>query len=123
MDPFVRLPELLREAIVGLVQQDGRDLTARQLAVFLVCYLDKSPHTVRGLAQRLGVSRWAINRALDRLELDDLVERRVDPTDRRVTVVVRAAAGRALVSELRALMKAASRKHGLLLAAPQAAVA
>ncbi len=31
--------------------------------------------------------------------------------------------GRVLVSELRALMKAASRKHGLLLAAPQAAVA
>jgi DNA-binding MarR family transcriptional regulator len=123
MDTFTHLPELLREAILGLVQRDGRDLTARQLAVFLVCYLDKGPHTVRGLAQRLGVAKQVITRALNRLELGDLVERRVDPTDRRVILVVRAAAGRALVSELRALMKAASRKHGLLPAAPQAAVA
>ena len=121
MDPFTRLPELLRETIMGLVQQDGRDLTARQLAVFLVCYLDKGPHTVRGLAQRLGVAKQVITRALNRLELDDLVERRVDPTDKRGIVVAHTAAGRVFMAELRALMKAASKELGLSLAAPRTA--
>jgi DNA-binding MarR family transcriptional regulator len=119
MDPFVRPPELLRETIVGIVRQrQGRlDLTARQLAVLLVCYLDEGPHTVRGLAERLDVAKPAISRALNRLELDDLVERRVDPTDRRSIVVAHTAAGRVFMAELRALMKAASQEYGLLLAA------
>ena len=123
MDPFVRLPELLRETIVGIVRQrqDRLDLTARQLAVLLVCYLDEGPHTMQGLAQRLGVAKSVISRAIDRLELDDLAKRRPDPTNRRSIVVVRTIAGSAFMGELRALMKSASKGLGLSLAAPRSA--
>jgi DNA-binding MarR family transcriptional regulator len=121
MDPFTRLAELLRETIVGLVRQCGLDLTARQLAVLLVCYLDEGPHTVRSLATQLDVDKSAITRALDRLELEGLAQRRVDPTDRRSIVVVRTIAGSAFVEELRALMKSASKECDLSLAASQTA--
>jgi DNA-binding MarR family transcriptional regulator len=121
MDPFTRLPELLRETILGLVRTEESDLTARQLAVLLVCYLDEGPHTVRGLATQLDVARTVITRALDRLELDDLAKRRPDPTDRRSIVVAHTTAGRVFMTELRALMKSASKECGLLLAAPQTA--
>jgi DNA-binding MarR family transcriptional regulator len=123
MDLFTRLPELLQETIVGLVRQrqGGLDLTARQLAVLLVCYLDEGPHTMPGLAAQLGVSRSAITRALVRLELDDLAKRRPDPTNRRSIVIVRTIAGSAFMGELRALMKSASKGLGLSLAAPRSA--
>ena len=40
----------LRDTIVSLVRRDGPDLSARQLGVFLTCYLHEGGHTVRGLA-------------------------------------------------------------------------
>ena len=58
---------ILRETIVALVRSDGPDLSARQLAVLLTVYLGEGPHTVRGLANDLNVSKPAITRALDRL--------------------------------------------------------
>jgi len=41
---------ILRETIVALVRRDGPDLSARQLGVFLTCYLLDGGHTVSGLA-------------------------------------------------------------------------
>jgi len=61
------LLSVLRETIVSLVRRDGPDLSARQLGVFLTVYLTDGPHTVRGLAHELNVSKPAITRALDRL--------------------------------------------------------
>ena len=45
---------VLRDTIVALVRRDGPDLSARQLGVFLTCYLHEGAHTVRGLAVDLG---------------------------------------------------------------------
>ena len=45
--------DVLRETIVALVRRDGPDLTARQLGVFLTCYLVDEAQTVRGLAAKL----------------------------------------------------------------------
>ena len=56
---------LLRDTVVALVRRDGADLSARQLGVFLTCYLNDGGHTVRGLAAELNVSKPAITRALD----------------------------------------------------------
>ena len=78
---------LLRDTVVALVRRDGIDLTARQLGVFLTCYLNDGPHTVRGLAASLDVSKPAITRALDRLGGLDLARRKVDPLDRRSVIV------------------------------------
>ena len=47
---------ILRDTIVSLVRRDGVDLSARQLGVFLTCYLNEGGHTVRGLARDLNVS-------------------------------------------------------------------
>jgi DNA-binding MarR family transcriptional regulator len=61
------LAGILRNTIVDLVRRDGPDLSARQLGVFLTCYLESEAQTVRGLAAKLNVSKPAITRALDRL--------------------------------------------------------
>jgi len=96
-----RLTGLLRTAIVELVRRDGPDLTARQLGVFLTCYLETEAQTVRGLATQLNVSKPAITRALDRLAEFDLVRRKTDPLDRRSVLVQRTATGMAFLRELR----------------------
>ena len=56
---------LLREFSYALVRDDEPDLSARQLAILLTIYLEPPPHTVRGLAAKLGVSKPVITRALD----------------------------------------------------------
>lgn len=104
-----RLPHILRDTVVGLVRREDPDLTARQLAVLLICYLEDGPHTVRGLAARLSVAKPAITRALDRLEQFDLAARKQDPRDRRSIVVARTPDGNAFMSHLRDLLGEASR--------------
>jgi DNA-binding MarR family transcriptional regulator len=108
------LLDVLRETIVGSVRRDAPDLTARQLAVLLICCLDRPPHTVRGLAERLGVPKPAITRAIDRLEELGLLEREDDPSDRRSILLLATASGRAFVEELRAMMVAAAERHAAL---------
>ncbi|MBO1324591.1 MarR family transcriptional regulator [Acetobacter sp. TBRC 12305] len=98
------LVRTLRDTIVSLVRGAGPDLSARQLAVFLTCYLDESGHTVRGLAASLNVSKPAITRALDRLGELDLTRRKVDPLDRRSVLVQRTPKGAAYLKEIRSVM-------------------
>src|SRR5271170_8178604 len=91
---------ILRETIVALVRRDGADLSARQLGVFLTCYLRDGGHTVRGLAAELNVSKPAITRALDRLGELDLARRKVDPLDRRSVLVQRTPKGSAFLRDV-----------------------
>jgi DNA-binding MarR family transcriptional regulator len=99
---------LLRDTVVALVRRDGADLSARQLGVFLTCYLNEGGHTVRGLAAELNVSKPAITRALDRLGELDLARRKVDPMDRRSVLVQRTTKGSAFLRDLRGIMTEAS---------------
>src|SRR5271167_3824176 len=99
---------ILRETIVALVRRDGPDLSARQLGVFLTCYLDSEAQTVRGLAAKLNVSKPAITRALDRLSEFDLVRRKTDPLDRRSVLVQRTPPGMAFLRELRTILRDAA---------------
>jgi DNA-binding MarR family transcriptional regulator len=113
------LAGMLRTAIVELVRRDGPDLSARQLGVFLTCYLETEAQTVRGLAARLNVSKPAITRALDRLAEFDLVRRKTDPLDRRSVLVQRTATGMAFQRELRTILRdAASVMHLTIEPAP-----
>lgn len=98
------LVTVLRDTIVSLVRRDGPDLSARQLGVFLTCYLQDGAHTVRGLAADLNVSKPAITRALDRLGELDLARRKVDPMDRRSVLVQRTLKGTAFLRDLRSIM-------------------
>jgi DNA-binding MarR family transcriptional regulator len=108
----MRLPQILRDTVVSLVRREGPDLTARQLAVLLICYLEDGPHTVRGLAARLDVAKPAITRALDRLEQFDLAHRRQDPRDRRSIVVARTSEGQSFLDSLRGMLEEAAKQSG-----------
>ncbi|QDH17602.1 MarR family transcriptional regulator [Swingsia samuiensis] len=99
-----QLLNLLCDTVSSMVRRDGPDLSARQLAVFLTCYLKEGAHTVRGLASDLKVSKPAITRALDRLGELDLARRKVDPLDRRSVLVQRTLKGSAFLREMRAVM-------------------
>jgi DNA-binding MarR family transcriptional regulator len=105
----LRLPNILRDTVVSLVRREGPDLTARQLGVLLICYLEDGPHTVRGLAARLAVAKPAITRALDRLEEFAFARRLQDPRDRRSIVVSRTPEGEAFMDQLRGLLDEAAR--------------
>ncbi|WP_043839478.1 MarR family transcriptional regulator [Muricoccus aerilatus] len=104
-DQFVGI---LRETVVSLVRRDGPDLSARQLGVFLTVYLGEGPHTVRGLAAQLNVSKPAITRALDRLGELDFARRKTDPKDRRSVLVQRTVRGAALLREMHIIMAEAA---------------
>ena len=102
-----QLVGILRDTVVALVRRDGPDLSARQLGVFLTVYLNDGPHTVRGLAAELNVSKPAITRALDRLGELDLARRKVDPMDRRSVIVQRTLKGTAFLRDMRQIMSEA----------------
>jgi DNA-binding MarR family transcriptional regulator len=104
--------EVLRDTVVSLVRRDGADLSARQLAVFLTCYLDDGGHTVRGLAGQLNISKPAITRALDRLGNLDLARRKIDPADRRSVLVQRTSKGAAFLREIRSIMAEVTKRPG-----------
>jgi DNA-binding MarR family transcriptional regulator len=113
---------ILRDTVVALVRRDGPDLSARQLGVFLTCYLQDGAHTVRGLAADLHVSKPAITRALDRLGELDLARRKVDPLDRRSVLVQRTLKGAAFLRDLRTIMAEAAttaRKGGITAPPPE----
>lgn len=75
------------------VQQDSRDLTLRQMAILLEIYLVPPPHTVRGLAATLKVTKPVITRALDTMGDMGLVERVRDDRDRRNVIIKRTVSG------------------------------
>lgn len=75
------------------LKRDLPDLTARQMALMLHVYLEAPPHTVRGLAQSLGISKPAVTRALDRLGRLEFVRRKREEADRRSIEVQRTVKG------------------------------
>lgn len=76
-----------RGALLRYVQSGQPDLTNRQMALLLVAGQEPGPHTVRGLAARLAVSKPVVTRALNSLAALGLVERRRDERDRRSVFV------------------------------------
>jgi DNA-binding MarR family transcriptional regulator len=84
---------LWRHALVASVRGEAPDLSARQMALMLSVYLGDGPHTVRGLAQVLRISKPAVSRALDRLGELGYVRRERDDLDRRNVLVQRTVTG------------------------------
>lgn len=75
------------------VRSDYPDLSARQMAILTAVYLDERPHTVKSLAEMLGVTKAVITRALDTLSGYKMVKRCADPRDKRSITVGRTAVG------------------------------
>lgn len=91
---------LWRQVHLDLVRDGEADLSARQTAILLTVYLELPPHTVRGLAQQLGVTKPVITRALDTLGKLGLLTRKRDEADRRNVVIQRTVAGALAVERL-----------------------
>lgn len=87
--------------IVRASTPDGMaDLSMRQLSILLIVYLETPPHTVRGLAHRLAVTKPVITRALDTMGKAGLVARRRDPQDGRNVIIQRTVAGALYIEKL-----------------------
>lgn len=84
---------LWQKVALSEVEHDRPDLSLRQAAILLTIYLDPPPHTVRGLAARLGVTKPVITRALDTMGGLGLVARHRDDKDRRNVLVRRTVEG------------------------------
>ena len=98
----LKVPQALtlwREALAETVRRDQPDLSARQMAVLLTVYMTSPPHTVRGLAALLGVSKPAVTRALDRLSQLGYARRKIDDADRRNVLVQRTVKGSVFLSD------------------------
>jgi DNA-binding MarR family transcriptional regulator len=105
--------ELLRRTTVTTVRQDTPDLSARQMALLLTVYLSEPPHTVRGMAESLKISKPAITRALDRLTALKLIRRKRDENDRRNVLIQRTAQGSVFLRAYGAVVVSAARDVGI----------
>ena len=75
--------------LAGYVASGHPDLTNRQMALLLLVYLDPGPHTVRGIAARLHVSKPVVTRILNALSGLGYVKRQKDMSDLRNIFVIR----------------------------------
>ena len=81
------------QTLVGYVRSGKPDLTNRQMALLLIVYLTPGPHTVRGLARILGVSKPVVTRALNTLGTLGYLRRERDNADRRNVFITRTEMG------------------------------
>jgi DNA-binding MarR family transcriptional regulator len=95
---------LWRDVNLALVLAGWPDLSSRQYAILMTIYLDLPPHTVRGLAEKLKVTKPVITRALDTMGKLGLVTRSRDPADRRNVIIQRTVAGAEAVDQIAALV-------------------
>jgi len=109
---FDQALEMWRGALTESLRRKAPDLTQRQFAILLTVYLQPPPHTVRGLAATIDVSKPAITRALDRLEELGFAQRRIDETDRRNVLVQRTVRGSVFLRDFADLVLAAARATG-----------
>lgn len=84
---------LWQQVALSEVLDKRPDLTMRQAAILLTVYLDPPPHTVRGLAARLDVTKPVITRALDSMGELGLLTRHRDENDKRNVLVKRTVEG------------------------------
>ena len=96
---------------VGLAQvkDDEPDLSLRQMTILLHIYLEAPPHTVRGLAAKLNVSKPVITRALDAMGKLGFVARRRDEKDLRNVLVQRTVKGSLYLERLGDLVASSSK--------------
>jgi DNA-binding MarR family transcriptional regulator len=84
---------LWQQVALAQVRAGVPDLSMRQIAILLIIYLDPPPHTVRGLAEKLKVTKPVISRALDTMGALKLVSRHRDERDKRNVLVKRTVEG------------------------------
>lgn len=79
--------------LINYVRSGQPDLTNRQMALLMLVYETPGPHTVRGLAAQLSVSKPVVTRALNTLAALGYLRRERDEADGRNIFVVRTEMG------------------------------
>jgi len=74
--------------LTAYVRSGAPDLTNRQMAILLLVCQTPGPHTVRGLAKQLNVSKPVVTRALNTLGSLGYLRRERDPDDRRNVFII-----------------------------------
>jgi DNA-binding MarR family transcriptional regulator len=87
------------DTLVDYVRSGEPDLTNRQMALLMVVYLRPGPHTVRGLARCLNVSKPVVTRALNRLGALGYLRRQRDDSDKRNIFVAPTSEGAEFLEE------------------------
>ncbi|GAO38233.1 putative MarR family transcriptional regulator [Sphingomonas changbaiensis NBRC 104936] len=90
--------------LLAYVRSGDPDLTNRQMALLLLVYLKPGPHTVRGLAKALNVSKPVVTRALNRLGALGYLRRQRDDADRRNIFVAPTREGADFLEHFKALI-------------------
>lgn len=96
--------QLWHDVSLAQVHDEAPDLSVRQIAILLTVYMEAPPHTVRGLASKLRVTKPVITRALDSMGKLELVSRRRDEADRRNVLVQRTVKGALYLDHLAGLI-------------------
>ncbi len=92
-------------ALVDYVRSGEPDLTNRQMALLMVVYLLPGPHTVRGLAAQLRVSKPVVTRALNTLGSLGYLRRQKDEADLRNIFIEQTPQGLAFLEEFAELIE------------------
>jgi DNA-binding MarR family transcriptional regulator len=92
--------KLWHDVSLAQVRDDAPDLSLRQMTILMTIYMEAPPHTVRGLAAKLHVSKPVITRALDSMGKLGLVSRRRDTEDKRNVLVQRTVKGVLFLEQL-----------------------
>ena len=92
--------KLWHDVELDLVRDNRPDLSLRQIVILLTVYLEPPPHTVRGLAKKLNISKPAITRALDTMGRLDLLKRKRDESDKRNVLIQRTVTGSVYLTDL-----------------------
>lgn len=93
------------QVLIGYVRSSRPDLTNRQMGLLMLVYLAPGPHTVRGLATKLHVSKPVVTRALNTLGALGYLRRQKDESDLRNIFVERTPQGRAFLDEFSMLIE------------------
>lgn len=92
--------------LINYVRSGQPDLTNRQMALLMLIYLTPGPHTVRGIAATLGVSKPVVTRALNSLGSLGYLRRERDQDDRRNIFVVRTKDGTQFLENFKRYLRA-----------------
>ena len=93
-----------KQALTKYVRSGEPDLTNRQMAILMTVYLADGPHTVRGLARRLDVSKPVVTRALNTLGSLGYLKRERDMDDRRNIFIVQTEDGAKFLEQFEAYL-------------------
>jgi DNA-binding MarR family transcriptional regulator len=99
------------QTLIDYVRSGQPDLTNRQMALLMLVYQTPGPHTVRGLARDLNVSKPVVTRALNRLGTLGYLARQRDEHDRRNVFVATTDAGAGFLGDFGRLVSGSPGTH------------